>query len=246
MLNTGLVSISFRSLSCEQLIENLKKCGLKNIEWGSDVHAPVDNEERLYEIRRLMEENGINCCSYGSYFRISVNPVDEIYKYIKAAKILGTNIIRLWCGNKGTDVITAEETEKLFADCKALAKIGEEEGVIFCMECHNDTYTDNVNTALKLMEEVNSPAFRMYWQPNQHKTFEENMHYAKTLSAYTYHLHVFNWAGHDRLPLKDAVKTWKDYLTNFEGERYLLLEFMPDDKIETLPVETEALNAIVS
>ena len=245
MLHTGLVSISFRSLSCEELIEHLIKCGLKNVEWGSDVHAPVDNEERLYEIKKLMDEKGINCCSYGSYFRISVTPLEDIYKYIKAAKILGTNIIRLWCGNRGTAVITKEEKEKLFADCKALSKIAEEEDVIFCMECHNDTYTDNVNTALELMQEINNEHFRMYWQPNQFKTFEENMYYAKTLSSYTYHLHVFNWAGHDRFPLIDAVKTWKDYLTNFEGERYLLLEFVPDDKIETLPIETEALNAIV-
>ena len=245
MLHTGLVSISFRSLTCEELVEHLKKCGLKNIEWGSDVHAPADNIERLYEIKKLMDDNGINCCSYGTYFRISITPVEEIYKYIKAAKILGTNILRLWCGNKGTDVITKEEKEKLFADSKALAEIAEKEGVILCMECHNNTYTDRIDPALEIMEEINSENFRMYWQPNQLRTFEENMYYAKTISKYTYHLHVFNWAFDDRFPLKDSVLTWKDYLTNFEGDRYLLLEFMPDDKIETLPTETMALNEIV-
>lgn len=245
MLHTGLVSISFRSLTCEELVEHLKKCGLKNIEWGSDVHAPADNIERLYEIKKLMDDNGINCCSYGTYFRISITPVEEIYKYIKAAKILGTNILRLWCGNKGTDVITKEEKEKLFADSKALAEIAEKEGVILCMECHNNTYTDRIGPALEIMEEINSENFRMYWQPNQLRTFEENMYYAKAISKYSYHLHVFNWAFDDRFPLKDSVLTWKDYLTNFEGDRYLLLEFMPDDKIETLPAETMALNEIV-
>ena len=113
------------------------------------------------------------------------------------------------------------------------------------MECHNNTYTDRIDPALEIMEEINSENFRMYWQPNQLRTFEENMYYAKTISKYTYHLHVFNWAFDDRFPLKDSVLTWKDYLTNFEGDRYLLLEFMPDDKIETLPTETMALNEIV-
>ena len=159
MLHTGLVSISFRSLTCEELVEHLKKCGLKNIEWGSDVHAPADNIERLYEIKKLMDDNGINCCSYGTYFRISITPVEEIYKYIKAAKILGTNILRLWCGNKGTDVITKEEKEKLFADSKALAEIAEKEGVILCMECHNNTYTDRIDPALEIMEEITSSQF---------------------------------------------------------------------------------------
>ncbi len=245
MYKTGLVSISFRSLSVEELIEKVKDAGLEYIEWGSDVHAPKDDIAQLEKIVRLQEESGIKCSSYGTYFRFMKNDPEELRGYIKAAKILGTDILRLWCGVKGSKDMTAEELENLYKDAEKAAKIAEECGVKLCMECHNDTLTDWKEPALALMQRINSPAFRMYWQPNQHRSFEENIAYAKMLAPYTEHLHVFNWAGDKRYPLIDGVETWKNYLKEFSDDKYLLLEFMPDDKIETLPTEANALREII-
>ena len=85
----------------------------------------------------------------------------------------------------------------------------------------------------------------MYWQPNQYNEVEENEKYAEIISSYTEHLHVFNWKGDRRFPLKDSIDTWKKYLNKFEGDRTLLLEFVPDDKIETLKIEAQALKEII-
>ena len=54
---------------------------------------------------------------------------EELIGYIKAAKILGTDILRLWCGTKGSKDMTAEDLEKLYADCRKAADIAEEYGV---------------------------------------------------------------------------------------------------------------------
>ncbi|MBE6892207.1 MAG: sugar phosphate isomerase/epimerase [Ruminococcaceae bacterium] len=245
MYKTGLVSISFRSLSVEELVNKVKDAGLEYIEWGSDVHAPKDDIKKLEMIAKLQEETGIKCSSYGTYFRFMKDDPEELRGYIKAAKILGTDILRLWCGTKGSKDMTDEDLENLYKDAEKAAKIAEENGVKLCMECHNDTLTDWKEPALALMQRVNSPAFRMYWQPNQHRTLEENIAYAKMLAPYTEHLHVFNWAGDKRFPLIDGVETWKTYLKEFSDDKYLLLEFMPDDKIETLPTEANALREII-
>ena len=246
MYKTGLVSISFRSICPEELINKVKEAGLEYIEWGSDVHAPKDDIEKLEKIAKLQEETGIKCSSYGTYFRFMKDDPEELRGYIKAAKILGTDILRLWCGTKGSKDMTEEDIEKLYADCKKAADIAEEYGVKLCMECHNDTLTDWKEPALDLMQKINSPAFRMYWQPNQHRTFEENVAYAKLLAPYTEHMHVFNWAGDNRYPLADGIEIWQTYLKEFSEDKYLLLEFMPDDKIETLPTEAEALRKIIT
>ena len=66
------------------------------------------------------------------------------------------------------------------------------------------------------------------------------------IAPYTEHLHVFNWTGDSRFPLEDGIDTWKTYLKEFSDDKYLLLEFMPDDKIETLPTEAESLRKIIS
>ena len=122
--------------------------------------------------------------------------------------------------------------------------MARDRGMTLCMECHNDTMTDRKEPALALMEAVDSPAFRMYWQPNQNRTEEENLAYARLLAPYTTHLHVFNWKGPDKYPLAGAVALWRQYRAAFAGDHKLLLEFMPDDRVESLPTETAALRQI--
>lgn len=245
MYRTGLVSISFRSLTPEQIIVAAVNAGLNCIEWGSDVHAPCNDLSQLQEIVRLQEKYGVSCCSYGTYFRIGVNDAEELPDYIRAAKILGTDILRLWCGNKGSELFTPEELESFYEECRKLAAIAEKENVTLCMECHNNTLTDRVAPALALMQAVNSPAFRMYYQPNQFRTEEENITYAKTLAPYTDHIHVFNWESVNRYPLRDGVEIWRKYLSCFSGDRALLLEFVPDNQVESLPEEAKALFTII-
>ena len=86
------------------------------------------------EIAKLQEESGIFCSSYGTYFRLGVTPTEEFPAYIQAAKILGTNILRLWCGNKSPQNYTEEEKEAIYAQGREVAKMAEEAGVILCME----------------------------------------------------------------------------------------------------------------
>ena len=92
----GLVSISFRSLPPEALIEQAKAAKLSCVEWGSDVHAPCTDEAALDHILRLQSRSGIVCSSYGTYFRLGQTPLQELPAYIRAAKKLGTRILRLW------------------------------------------------------------------------------------------------------------------------------------------------------
>jgi sugar phosphate isomerase/epimerase len=219
----------------------MAKCGLEYIEWGSDVHVPPDKAE---EIAALQAEFGIKCSSYGTYFRFGVTPISELEEYISAAKTLGTDILRLWCGDKNSQDYTESEKQALFSACKAAAKMAEAMGVTLCMECHNNTYTNAKNAALALINQVASPHFRMYWQPNQHRQVEENIAYAKAIAPYSVNIHVFNWRGKEKYPLQDAKDIWRAYLSCFDGQKNLLLEFMPDGKLETLAREAQALKEI--
>lgn len=244
MRQLGLVSISFRKLSFEEILKAVKEAGLNCVEWGSDVHAPCSDPQKVAAIAQAQKATGIRCCSYGTYFKFGVNKPEELPDYIRAAKMLGTDILRLWCGTKGSREYTAEELEALYADCRAAAKIAQEQGVKLCMECHNGTLTDWKEGALALMQAVDSPAFRMYWQPNQWRTEEENLAYIELLKPYIEHIHVFNWAGNQRYPLGQAQEQWQKYLELLPRHSALLLEFMPDDRVESLTAEAEALRKV--
>ena len=113
MYYPGLVSISFRDHTPAEIALIASMQRLPYIEWGSDVHAPPGDLPRLREILSLQRQYGISCSSYGTYFRLGHSPVSDLPQYIEAAKILGTNILRLWAGRKKAADCTKEERDFL-------------------------------------------------------------------------------------------------------------------------------------
>lgn len=245
MYNTGLVSVSFRGLCPDDIIYLARNAGLSCIEWGSDVHAPRDDERMLCHIAKEQEKAGLFCSSYGTYFTLGRDPSDQLEAYIRAAKILGTDTLRIWCGNKGYGEYTAEERASLTAEARCAAWIAENHGVRLCLECHANTYTDCPQGAREIMRTVNSPSFRMYWQPHQNQSVSWNFTYATVIAPFTVNIHVFNWKGKDRYPLADASELWRMYLGAFDGVENLLLEFMPDNDPKTLEREADSLRKII-
>lgn len=245
MFEPGLVSVSFRKLTPKEIMDAAAKAGLKWIEWGSDVHAPCKDIARLEEIAQLQKAAGLGCCAYGTYFRLGVHEPEALHSYIRAADVLGTRVLRLWCGDRSPAEYTPADLENLYTQCKKAANIAENAGVTLCMECHHWTITETAESALALMQAVDSPAFRMYYQPNQFKSVEENIRYARLLAPYTENIHVFNWLEEQKFPLADGLAPWREYLSCFSGDHKLLLEFMPDGKLETLPAEAAALFSLI-
>lgn len=246
MYYAGLVSISFRDQSPKTIADYCVRSGLNYIEWGSDVHAPYADIAKLQHIVNLQKAYGLSCCSYGTYFRLGFTPLEELGRYITAAKILGTNILRLWAGRKKADDCTEEERNFLFSQCKQAAVLAEAEGVILCLECHRRSYTETVECALELMRHVDSPNFKMYWQPNPDISLEDNLAYISAVQDFITHIHVFNWMPDQRLPLRDGICTWKQYLSQLRSDHHLLLEFMPDDQISTLDQEADSLHELIA
>lgn len=241
----GLVSISFRKHTPEEILNAVKEAGLSCVEWGSDIHAPCTDIKRLHEIAALQKEYGITCSSYGTYFRLGETPIAELDAYIRAAKILGTNILRLWCGNKSGKDMSDQERMDLLSACQSAAAVAQFHNVKLCMECHMRTFTEDPNDAVWLMKAVDSSCFRMYWQPFQWQDTRTNLENAKKISPYAEHIHVFQWKGDQKLPLADGIQEWRDYLKEFSASRALLLEFMPDDQISSLSAEANALKTIL-
>lgn len=238
---SGIVSISFRSHSPGEILSAAAACGLSRVEWGSDVHAPKDDPHRLEQLSAA----ALPCCSYGTYFRLGISPLEELPDHIRAAKKLGTNHLRIWAGRKNASQYTPEERQKFLEQCAAAASIAKAHGAILSLECHRRSYTQTKEGAWELMQYVDSPHFRMYWQPNPDISIGENLAYIHLLRDYITHVHVFHWVGDRRLPLREGIPIWREYLQALGGRHHLLLEFMPDDKLESLKEEAEALHALI-
>lgn len=245
MFYPGLVSISFRDHGPEEIASEAVKCRLRSVEWGSDVHAPRQDSVRLAELDALQAATGLRCCSYGTYFRLGFTPIEELSEYIRAAKSLGTDTLRIWAGRKNALDCSEEERKYFLELCTQASAIAQEHDAVLCLECHRRSYTETKEGALELMQHVNSPHFRMYWQPNPDISVEENLSYIRSLRKYITHVHVFHWEDDRRLPLCEGISIWKKYLSELGGGHHLLLEFMPDDKIESLQAEAQALHELI-
>ncbi len=244
-MKKGLVSVSFRGHTPREILEAAAACGLAAIEWGSDVHAPCTDMVRLTDIANMQAAFGLCTSSYGTYFRVGVHTPAGILPYIEAARTLGTDTLRVWCGDRGQAAYDGAATAALLRDCEALVRIAEREGVTLATEFHHGTYTDSPEGVLSIRDAVASSHLLTYWQPNQFRSHEENRAMAAAVAPLTVRLHVFHWQGNVKYPLAKGIHLWQDYLSCFGDTHYALLEFMPDGRLETLPQETQALEILL-
>lgn len=246
MLHRGLVSVSFRQNSVDDIIHAASAAGLSCIEWGSDVHLPPGDRELALTVAEKTKAAGLFCCSYGSYFRLGQDAPEMILPYLATAKMLGTNILRIWGGAKNFEEYDKREIDALVLQAKRAAQLAGQQGITLCLELHNWTVTNTYRNALFFVRAVGSDHLKLYWQPNQFQSDAYNLESAKALAPYVTQLHVFNWKGKDKFPLADAIPLWRDYLKAFDGDHCLLLEFMPDGEIASLQKEAQALFSIVN
>ena len=250
MFNSGVVSVSFRPNSIDEIIKAANGANLSLVEWGSDVHAPAGDVTLAEKIKADSEKSGIKTPTYGSYFRVGVTPNAEFPKYLESAKALGASVIRIWA-YKSVKATEGEEWEKVVAAAKEICKMAEPYGIKVCLECHNGSITEDYKTALAFLKAVDHELFGMYWQPNQLKSLEYNIDAAKALAPYVEALHVFHFINNEKAPLSEGLSDWRKYLSIIKealGEKCIpaYLEFMPDDKIETLSREGATLNALLA
>lgn len=245
MKTCGLVSISFRQHSVEEIIKAAKNAGLSYIEWGSDVHVPQGDAEKAIAVKEMMEQAGLKTSSYGSYYKLGQN--QDILPFLETAKLLGTDIIRVWAGTKGSALTSEEERKALTSEAKEISKKASKFGIKIDFEYHPNTLTDDADSAVRLIKEVDEPNCGIYWQPNYQLTEEANLAAAQKVLPYVDVLHVFYWSSdYKRLFMEQGKDEVLKYLKVFKDKDvYKLLEFVPEDKIEYLPKEAEVLFELV-
>lgn len=250
MFESGLVSVSFRGLSPEEVIEHTARVGLNCIEWGGDIHLPPSDTERACKLAELTHAAGLRVSSYGSYFRIGVTPVGQFADVLATASAVDTPLVRVWAYDRYLGEREDEVWEGLVESARTIAEMAAKVGIKVCLECHNHTLTEDYHGALRFLQAVDHPSLKMYWQPNEHRDHAYNLEAAKALAPYTECIHVFHWDAEGRYPLANGTCEWEAYLSVFREQLPnkslpLLLEFMPDNRIESLSAEAETLKRLI-
>ncbi len=251
MLKSGLVSVSFRFLGCDDIIALASENGLGGIEWGADVHILPGDVKKAEEVRIKTENAGLTVTSYGSYYRVGTyggNYKSEFKKVLESAAALNAPVIRVWAGVLGSGETDKETRENIINETSAICDMAKGKNISVAFECHNNTLTDDRISFVNLLKEVNRDNLKMFWQPNQKKDFEYNLKALDDILPYLTNIHVFNWkSDNSRLFLEDGVSQWKEYFGKLKGkDNWCLLEFMPEDNPDYLKKEAKSLNGLLN
>jgi 3-dehydroshikimate dehydratase len=248
MIQTGLVSVTFRKLKPSEIVDLVKHAGLQSIEWGGDVHVPHGDLQCAKEVRIITLEAGLQVSSYGSYYKVGCEDnLDTFEKVLETAVTLQAPTIRVWAGDLGSDRADAAWWRRVIDDSRRIAVLAVGSGIKLAFEYHEETLTDNSASACRLLREINQPNMSSYWQPPVTLNLEARIKGLQEIAPWISNLHVFYQSGAEPAPLVEGIAEWSRYMEfvrNLPGERFCLLEFVKGDSPGQFFEDAEALKII--
>ena len=242
---TGLTSVTFRHLSVRQIIDLTCQAGGQGIEWGSDVHVKPEDLDHARMTGQLCRQAGLEVFSYGSYYKLNqgLNPQVEFRQLTQAALALGAPLIRIWAGRTPSAQVSEAQMEQAVRETLQCCEIAREAGLQVAFEYHRRSLTDCADSAVNLMNRVNHPALKLYWQPNPELSEQENREELKRIRPWLCRVHVFSWLpDNTRLPLREQQSRWQNWLSLIDSSVPLLLEFVMEDREEQFRQDLADLN----
>ena len=197
-MKIGVCTIAWRDqLPIFEIIETAARIGFDGIEvWGRPPHTPRPyNQEYVDRVRKALSDHGLEVSMFGSYVRAGMENLKAEVKFaLKMTKGLGTEICRIWAGDRGTDTADEGYWSLVMRDLREICKAGRREGVIFAMERHANTLTDEVDSALRLLNLVGEENLALNYQVMEsHSTPEELKCEMRLLGEHIVNVHAFNF-----------------------------------------------------
>jgi sugar phosphate isomerase/epimerase len=246
MLTPGLVSITFRQLSPEEIISLCTKAGVRCIEWGGDVHVPPGGAARAREVGRLTRDAGLEVAAYGSYYRLGLNEPGTFEAVMASAVALGAPTIRVWAGRKGSRETEVDERCEVIANALRVADIAARNGITISLEYHAGTLTDERESVRALLGEMAHPGIEFLWQPTNGAPLTECVDRLVEVLPRLRNVHVFHWwpTAAERHPLAEGEAAWRSYLAIVRDagrDADCLLEFVRGDAPEQFLADAATL-----
>ncbi|WP_281154152.1 TIM barrel protein [Streptomyces sp. HYC2] len=237
----GLVSVTFRTLSAEAVISLAAEAGLGAVEWGGDVHVPAGALATAERVRERSADAGLEIAAYGSYHRAGQSDPADFAAVADTAAALGAPTVRVWAGVHGSAQTGPAERAAVVTGIRSAADAAAARGLRIALEYHRNTLTDTLESALRLLDEVDRPTVLPYWQPARGAAVgPSRAEVAALLGKGLRTAHVFSWAADGtRLPLEARADLWRPVLADLTGpaaslasgrRRYALLEFVAGDE----------------
>ena len=238
MRQTGLLSVTFRSLPVEQIIRLAVTAGLDGIEWGGDIHVPPGDLRLAERVGTSTRNAGLINFAYGSYWRADREP--EMIAETAAA--LGVQWIRIWAGTISSVECPPEIRKKTVKYIRNICR--HSNGLQIAAEWHRNTLTDDAESAAKLLNEVGEDNFFCYFQRDSQRDNLRDI--AIVPKGRIRAVHVQQIENGQRLQLKDGLPEWTGLIAHIPENVPLLLEFVKNDLEEQFRADAVILKKLAA
>jgi sugar phosphate isomerase/epimerase len=248
-IKKGLLTVSFRQLEPQAIVDLVKEAQLDCIEWGGDLHVPHGDIAAADAAAAMTKEAGLEVAAYGSYYRVGVSEDDGLafQSVLDSAIALGAPVIRVWAGGKGSAEADQEDRDRAVEDSVRIADLSAPHDITIAYEWHSHSLTDTLESGLRLIRASDHSHIKTLWQPDMDHTVEENLAELTAVSDYLVNLHVYHLVGEERRPLEEAKEDWKQYFevaAAAPGEHSAMLEFVRDDSPEAFLEDAKTLRSL--
>lgn len=253
-MKAGLVSITFRALSPEEIVRQVSAAGLEGIEWGGDVHVPHGRLLRAKEVRRLTEDAGLAVSAYGSYYRfddcISHCAEDEPSwnAVLDTACELGAPSVRVWAGRLGSAAISGEHRSRIVERCREIGEQAQGRGITVDLEFHDNTLTDTNDSTALFLDEVAHPNVFTLWQPYLSVEQGYRLRGLRQLLGKVSNIHCNHFAKEGwphSLLLEEGEGAWSEFLEVLRSdgrERWISIEHVKGHELESFRRDAATLS----
>ncbi|MEG2570591.1 MAG: hypothetical protein RSA70_04065 [Clostridia bacterium] len=245
---TGVVSVTFREKSVDEVIAIARVGGLDCIEWGSDVHVPAGDVATAARTYEKTVAAGLSTPSYGSYYYLAGGK--DFTPFLESARALHALNIRVWGGDIASDKLSTDERSAIVSDARRISNLAAAFGITISIEFHPNSITDTCESTCALLTEVNCDNFMTYWQARLGISDAENLEelscLIKTGKLTNAHIYRYNEYSAQCL-LSDGQCALKDVfgtLRNDSDDHMAFIEFVKDGSDESFLSDCAVINAL--
>lgn len=252
-LKPGLLSVTFRSLSPDEIISEVVSAGLKGIEWGGDRHVPPGEIRNAEQIGRRTRDAGLEISAYGSYYAFqdllpgSPTTADDSHAVLDTAEALGTTMIRIWPGKVGSREASPQWFDAVVAKTRRMADEAAPRGLHLGFEFHNDSLTDTGDATLRLLQAIDRENVSTFWQTNRGGDPADEVASIQLLGHRITQLHCHHLLSEQMPPyalLSAGSREWQVFLEtlrSFGGQHWISIEFVKDGSLESFRSDAATL-----
>lgn len=248
MLIPGLVSITFRQLSPQAIIDLVAEANLKTIEWGGDIHVPHGDTQQAQQVAQWTSDAGLTVAAYGSYYRLATDEM-PFSQVLDTTLALNAPTVRVWAGNKGSAEADDIYRQRVVDEARDIVEASAKTGITVSLEFHDNTLTDTEASAIALIEAVNHDSLKLYWQPPHRISDEAQLSSLQSFLPYLTNVHVFQWHRdhpqvRERYLLEQGEADWQPFLAllnTSQRDHATMIEFVRDDEPDNFKKDAATL-----